>query len=76
MTVTMEDLMEEFIQLKNRIDKLEQKQKESEDKELDWALNQFRYKNKTSDESKALTIIEKRLGTKKTSLRAKSVPSY
>ena len=69
MTVTIED----FIQLKKRVDKLEQKQKEYEDKELDWALNQFRYKNKTSDESKALAIIEKRLGTKKT-IRAKSVP--
>lgn len=70
MTVTIE----QFIQLKNRVDKLEQKQKEIEDKELNWALNQFRYKDKTSDESKALLIIEKRLGTKKTSLRAKSVP--
>ena len=53
---------------------IEQKQKEKEDEELDWALNQFRYKEKTSDERKALAIIEKRLGTKKTSLRAKSVP--
>ena len=57
--------IEQFILLKNRVDKLEQKQKEKEDEELDWALNQFRYKNKTSDESKALAIIEKRLGTKR-----------
>ena len=72
MAVTMED----FILLKNRVDKLEQKQKEYEDKELDWALNQFRYKDKTSDESKALAIIEKRLGTKKRTLRAKSVSKW
>ena len=57
--------IEQFILLKNRVDKLEQKQKEKEDEELDWALNQFRYKNKTSDDSKALAIIEKRLGTKR-----------
>lgn len=69
MNVTMED----FMQLQKRVYKLEQKQKESEDEELNWALNQFRYKDLTSDESKALTIIEKRLGTKKTSLRPKSV---
>jgi hypothetical protein len=65
--------MEQFIQLVNRVEKLEQKQKKIADNELDWALNQFRYKDKTSDESKALGIIEKRLGTKKT-IRAKSVP--
>lgn len=70
MTVTIE----QFTQLKNRVDKLEQKQKEIEDEELDWALNQFRYKEKTSDEREALLIIEKRLGNKKTSLRAKSIP--
>lgn len=72
MTVTIE----QFMQLQKRVYKLEQKQKEYEDKELNWALNQFRYKNLTSDESKALTIIEKRLGTKKASIRAKGVPSY
>ncbi len=66
--------MEQFIQLINRVEKLEQKQKEIADNELDWALNQFRYMSKTSDESKALAIIEKRLGTKKTTLRAKSIP--
>ncbi len=70
MTVTMED----FLLLTHRVEKLEQKQKEKEDKELNWALNQFRYKEKTPDESKALVIIEKMLGIKKTSLRAKSVP--
>ena len=57
MNVTMED----FMQLQKRVYKLEQKQKESEDEELDWALAQFRYKEKNEDERKALTIIEKRL---------------
>lgn len=65
--------MEQFIQLVNRVKKLEQKQKEIDDKELDWALSQLRYMEKTSDESKAFAIIEKRLGIKKTMLRAKSV---
>lgn len=59
MTISMED----FLSLKNRVEKLEQKEQQKADEELEWALNQFRYMNKTSDESKALAIIEKRLGT-------------
>ena len=58
-----------LLDLEKRVTKLEQKQKEIDDKELDWALSQLRYMEKTSDESKAFAIIEKRLGTKKTMLR-------
>ena len=60
--------MEQYLELVNKVEKvekLEQKQKEIEDDELKWALNQFRYKQKTSDEMKAFTIIEKRLGKRK-----------
>lgn len=70
MTVSMED----FLLLKNRVEKLEQKEQQKEDEEVEWALNQFRYKSMTSDERKALAIIEKRLGAKKSMLRAKGVP--
>lgn len=55
--------------LDERIKKLEKKAQEKEDEELDWALNQFRYKKKTKDERKALDIIERRLGLRKTPLR-------
>ena len=55
--------------LDERIKKLEKKAQEKEDEELDWALNQFRYKEKTKDERKALNIIERRLGLRKTPLR-------
>ena len=54
MTISMED----FLSLKNRVEKLEQKEQQKADEELDWALNQFRYMNKTSDESKALSYAE------------------
>ena len=55
--------------LDERIKKLEKKTQEKEDEELDWALNQFRYKEKTKDERIALNIIERRLGLRKTPLR-------
>lgn len=42
-------------------------------KELIWALAQFDYKSKTEDERKALAIICKRLGVRKTTIRAKGV---
>lgn len=74
MTETDNWIIDELFELKRKVRVLEEKQRKQEDKELTWALNQFRYKQKTSDESKALEIIEKRLGTKRTSLRAKSVP--
>lgn len=59
--------------LQERVEKLEKEIRNSKRKELDWALNQFRYIEKTSDQSKALMIIEKELGFKKTSLRPKPV---
>ena len=55
--------------LDERITKLEKKAQEKEDEELNWALNQFRYKKKTKDERKALDIIERRLNLRKTPLR-------
>lgn len=69
MTVTMDD----FRELQRRVVKLEQKQQEYEDEELRWALAQFDYKTKTEDESKAWAIICKRLGVRKTTIRAKGV---
>ena len=45
--------------LDERIKKLEKKAQEKEDEELDWALNQFRYKKKTEDERKAFLILER-----------------
>ena len=69
MTIPMDD----FLKLQNRVEKLEQKQQEDEDEELRWAMAQFHYKSKTADESKAWAIICKRLGLRKTTIRAKSV---
>lgn len=66
-------LMDDFLRLQNRVEKLEQKQQEYEDEELRWAMDQFHYKSKTADEIKAWDIICKRLGLKKTTIRAKSV---
>ena len=65
--------MQLILDLRKRVDKLEKEVYNSKREELDWALNQFRYTEKTSDQSKALAIIEKELGFKKTSLRPKSV---
>lgn len=69
MTIPMDD----FLKLQQRVEKLEQKQQEHEDKELRWALAQFNYKSKTEDERKAWAIIRKRLGVEKTTIRAKGV---
>ncbi len=69
MTIPMDD----FLKLQNRVEKLEQKQQEYEDKELRWAVAQFDYKSKTEDENKAWAIICKRLGLKKCTIRAKGV---
>ena len=53
---------EEWVELNNRIDKLEQKQKEKEKEELQLALNQFYYcGNLTIEQQKALSVIEKYL---------------
>lgn len=69
MTIPMDD----FLKLQQRVEDLEQKQQEYEDKELRWALAQFDYKSKTEDERKAWAIICKRLGVRKTTIRAKGV---
>ena len=63
----------DFLGLQHRVEELEQKQKEYENKELIWALTQFDYKSKTEDERKAWAIICKRLGVRKTTIRAKGV---
>ena len=61
MTISKDD----FFELECRVKRLEKKQKKYEDEELRWALDQFDYKSKTADESKAWAIICKRLGVKK-----------
>ena len=65
--------MDDFLKLQQRVEELEKRQQEDEDKELRWALTQFDYKSKTEDESKAWAIICKRLGIRKTTIRAKGV---
>ena len=61
MTIPMDD----FLRLQQRVEELEKKQQEDEDRELRWALAQFDYKSKTEDERKAWAIICKRLGVRK-----------
>lgn len=61
MTIPMDD----FLKLQQRVEELEKRQQEDEDKELRWALAQFDYKSKTEDERKAWAIICKRLGVRK-----------
>lgn len=57
--------MDDFLKLQQRVEELEKRQQEDEDRELRWALAQFDYKSKTEDERKAWTIICKRLGVRK-----------
>jgi len=73
---TDEVKMEMILDLLKRVDKLEKEIYNSKIEELDWALNQFRYTGKTSDQRKAFMIIEKELGFKKTSLRPKSYNNF
>ena len=54
--------MKMILDLSKRVDKLEKEINNSKREKLDWALNQFRYSKLTSDQSKALMIIEKELG--------------
>lgn len=44
--------------LDERIKKLEQIEQKRKKDNIEWALNQFRYKEKTEDEQKAFCIIE------------------
>ena len=60
-------------ELEKRVEILENELHKKEDDELTWALSQFRYKIKDNDEMKALAIIEKALGKRKSMLRAKIV---
>lgn len=53
--------------LDERITKLEQREQNKEKDKISWALNQFRYKEKTEDEQKAFLILERVF--KKTPLR-------
>ena len=69
MTIPMDD----FLKLQQRVEELEKRQQEDEDRELRWALAQFDYKSKTEDERKAWAIICKRLGVMNTTIRAKGV---
>lgn len=55
----------DFLKLQQRVEELEKRQQEDEDRELRWALAQFDYKSKTKDERKAWAIICKRLGVRK-----------
>ena len=50
-----------LLDLSKRVSKLEKEICNSKREELDWALNQFRYRGKTSDQRKALMIIEREL---------------
>lgn len=65
--------MDDFLKLQQRVEELEKKQQEYENKELGWALAQFDYKIKTEDERKAWAIICKRLGARKITINAKGV---
>lgn len=67
MTIPMDD----FLKLQQRVEELEKRQQEDEDRELRWALAQFDYKSKTEDERKAWAIICKRLGVRKTTIKIK-----
>ena len=60
--------MKMILDLSKRVTKLEKEISNSKREELDWALNQFRYMRKTSDQRKALMIIEKEFGFKKTTI--------
>ena len=60
-------------ELETRIKKLECELYKQKEDEIDWALAQFRYTVKDNDQMKALAIIEKALGKRKSMLRAKLV---
>lgn len=60
-------------ELENRIEKLERIENKRKKEELSWAVNQFKYMEKTSEQSKALSIIERELGLRKTPLRCKNI---
>ena len=53
--------MKMILDLSKRVDKIEKEINNSKREELDLALNQFRYMKKTSDQRKALMVIENEL---------------
>ena len=57
----------------DNISKLENKQKKYANTELQWAMEQISKQCKTDTDLKALNIIQKELGLRKTSLRPKPV---
>jgi hypothetical protein len=56
--------MQLILDLEHRVTKLEKEIDNSKQEELEWALNQFRYSKKTSDQSKAFLIIDEALKKK------------
>ena len=55
---TLRELDERIRRLDERIRRLEQIEQKRKRDDAAWALNQFRYKEKTEDEQKAFCIIE------------------
>ena len=56
---TGDDLINKrLVNLEQAVSQLEEKYKQEEQEELEWALSQFRYKHLSADERKALDIIE------------------
>ena len=54
-------MTEEWQQLNNRVAKLEEKEKQREQQDIEWALCQFRYSNLTEEQREAFAIIEQAL---------------
>lgn len=52
---------EQWQQLNNRVAKLEKKEKQREQQDIEWALCQFRYSNLTEKQREAFAIIEQAL---------------
>ena len=53
--------IQQWQQLNNRVAKLEKKEKQREQQDIEWALCQFRYSKLTKEQRKALAIIEQAL---------------
>lgn len=63
--------VKEYIDIIHRLDVLESRLSEREMDELDWAVSQLDSLTKDEDTMKAWSIILKKLGVRKTSLRPK-----
>ena len=53
--------IEQWQHLNNRVAKLEKKEKQREQQDIEWALCQFRYLNLTEKQREAFAIIEQAL---------------